>query len=55
MLANQEDHEEGVSYIKATIECGIGDFRVDTRKAFTGAAERTLGLYINGVLIRSIP
>ncbi|HQA19853.1 MAG TPA: hypothetical protein PLT15_03480, partial [Bacilli bacterium] len=38
------------SFLKATISGGIGDFKVDTLKAFTGDAERKLGLYINGEL-----
>lgn len=39
------------SSISATIDGGIGNFSVDTRKAFTGSGQRKLELVINGVLI----
>lgn len=39
------------SSLSATIQGGIGDFSVDTRKAFTGNTQRILELYINDVLI----
>ena len=50
IFANQTEHKGGVSFLKATISGGIGDFKVDTLKAFTSGAERKLGLYINGEL-----
>lgn len=37
--------------LTATIQGGIGNFSVDTRKAFTGGGARGLELLINGVLI----
>ena len=37
--------------LTATIQGGIGNFSVDTRKAFTGGGARGLELFINGVLI----
>ncbi len=39
------------SSLSATIQGGIGDFSVDTRKAFTGNSQRILELYINDNLI----
>lgn len=39
------------SSISATIDGGIGNFSVDTRKAFTGSGQRKLELVINGVVI----
>ena len=39
------------SSLSATIQGGIGNFSVDTRKAFTGNNQRILELYINGDLI----
>ncbi|NLM32905.1 MAG: hypothetical protein GX203_01745, partial [Acholeplasmataceae bacterium] len=50
MFGNQTEHKDGVSFLKATISGGIGDFKVDTLKAFTSGTERKLGLYINGEL-----
>ena len=50
MFANPTGYTGGASFLKATISGGIGDFKVDTLKAFTGDAERKLGLYINGEL-----
>ncbi|HLV45919.1 MAG TPA: T9SS type A sorting domain-containing protein [Flavobacterium sp.] len=37
--------------LTTTIQGGIGNFSVDTRKAFTGGGARGLELYINGTLI----
>lgn len=41
------------SSLSATIQGGIGNFSVDTRKAFTGNNQRILELYINGDLIET--
>lgn len=41
------------SSLSATIQGGIGDFSVDTRKAFTGNSQRILELYINDILIET--
>jgi ribosomal protein S11 len=41
------------SSLSATITGGIGDFSLDTRKAFTGNAQRILELYINETLIET--
>lgn len=40
------------SSLSATIPGGVGDFSVDTRKAFTGNAQRRLELLINGVVVQ---
>ncbi len=40
------------SSISATLQGGIANFSVDTRKAFTGSAQRKLELVINGVVIQ---
>jgi hypothetical protein len=42
------------SSISATIPNGIGNFSVDTRKAFTGTTQRKLELVINGNVIAQI-
>lgn len=39
------------SSLSATIEGGIGNFSVDTRKAFSGNAQRNLELVINGEVV----
>ncbi|MFO7978946.1 MAG: choice-of-anchor J domain-containing protein [Bacteroidales bacterium] len=39
------------SSLSATFEGGIGDFSVDTRKAFTGNTQRRLELVINGTVV----
>lgn len=39
------------SSLSATIEGGIGNFSVDTRKAFTNNSQRSLELVINGVVV----
>src|SRR5690606_18474573 len=39
------------SSISATIQGGIGNFSVDTRKAFTGNSQRKLELVINGEVV----
>lgn len=39
------------SSLSATIPGGIGNFSVDTRKAFTGNAQRRLELVINGTVV----
>lgn len=41
------------SSLSATVSGGIGNFSVDTKKAFTGNAQRILELYINNVLIET--
>jgi hypothetical protein len=41
------------SSLSATISGGIGNFSVDTRKAFTGNAQRILELYVNNILIET--
>jgi len=40
------------SSLSATIPGGIGNFSVDTRKAFTGNDQRALELVINGVVVQ---
>ncbi|MFU8786827.1 MAG: endonuclease, partial [Candidatus Izemoplasmataceae bacterium] len=51
MFANQASHSDGPSTLSATIDGGITSFYAELEQAFTGSGERTLGLFINGVLI----
>ena len=50
MFGNPIEHEGGVSFLKATISGGIGDFKVDLKKAMTNNYARKVGLFINGEL-----
>ena len=50
ILANPTNHKDRASFIKATISGGIGDFKVDLKKAMTNSNARKVGLFIDGEL-----